>query len=63
MPLKALAGSYDYRLVVLSVLIAILASSAALDLGGGVAAWRGRVVALLVLGGAGAVEFGYGRNS
>jgi NO-binding membrane sensor protein with MHYT domain len=30
----ALAGSYDYRLVALSVFIAILASYAALDLAG-----------------------------
>ena len=31
---EALQGSYDYRLVVLSVLIATLASYAALDLAG-----------------------------
>ncbi len=30
----ALAGSYDYRLVALSVLIAVMASYAALDLAG-----------------------------
>src|ERR1700719_2162444 len=37
----ALIGSYDYRLVALSVLIAMLASYAALDLGGRVTASRG----------------------
>ena len=31
---QTLLGAYDYRLVVLSVLIAILASYTALDLGG-----------------------------
>ena len=39
----ALAGSYDYGLVVLSVLIAMLASYAALDLAGRLTAARGRV--------------------
>ena len=38
-----LIGSYDYRLVVLSVLIAILAAFAALDLGGRVTSARGGV--------------------
>src|SRR5271156_4158934 len=42
-PNTALAGSYDYRLVALSVLIAMLASYAALDLGGRVTAARGRL--------------------
>lgn len=37
---QILVGTYDYRLVVLSVLIAILASYAALDLGGRVTASR-----------------------
>ncbi len=40
MPETLLAGTYDYRLVALSVLIAILASFAALDLGGRVTACR-----------------------
>jgi NO-binding membrane sensor protein with MHYT domain len=38
----ALAGTYDYRLVALSVLIAVLASYAALDLAGRVTTARGR---------------------
>ena len=38
-----LTGSYDYRLVAVSVLIAILASYAALDLAGRVTAARGRL--------------------
>ena len=38
---QTLLGSYDYRLVVLSVLIAILASYTALDLAGRVTASRG----------------------
>jgi NO-binding membrane sensor protein with MHYT domain len=38
----ALAGVYDYRLVALSVLLAILASYAALDLAGRVTTARGR---------------------
>jgi two-component system, sensor histidine kinase and response regulator len=59
MPLKAaLAGSYDYCLVVLSVLIAILASYAALDLGGGVTASRGRLRSIWLLGGASAMGTG-----
>jgi len=38
-----LVGSYDYRLVVLSILIAILASYVGLDLAVRVTAARGRV--------------------
>jgi two-component system sensor histidine kinase/response regulator len=38
---QTLLGAYDYRLVVLSVLIAILASYTALDLGGRVTSSRG----------------------
>jgi PAS domain S-box-containing protein len=49
--LAALAGSYDYRLVVLSVFIAILASYAALDLSGRVTAARGRARFSWLLGG------------
>ncbi len=48
----ALAGSYDYRLVALSVLIAMVASYAALDLAGRVTAARGRAQFLWVTGGA-----------
>ena len=47
----ALAGSYDYRLVGLSVLIAVLASYAALDLSGRVTAARGRTRFIWLIGG------------
>ncbi len=40
-PSFPLAGAYDYRLVLLSVVISTLASYAALDLGGRVTAARG----------------------
>ncbi len=53
-----LAGSYDLRLVALSVLIAICASYAALDLAGRVTAARGRALVLWLLGGAGAMGLG-----
>jgi len=53
-----LAGSYDYRLVTLSVLIAMLASYAALDLAGRVTASRGRARFLWVTGGAAAMGLG-----
>src|ERR1017187_3186779 len=48
----ALASSYDYRLVALSVLIAICASYAALDLAGRVTVSRGRVRLIWLAGGA-----------
>src|SRR3569833_656794 len=54
----ALTGSYDYRLVALSVLIAILSSWAALDLGGRVTAARGRVRFLRLTGGSLAMGMG-----
>jgi two-component system sensor histidine kinase/response regulator len=47
----ALVGAYDYRLVALSVLIAMLASYAALDLGGRVTAERGLARRLWLTGG------------
>src|SRR6266700_3370780 len=53
-----LAGSYNYLLVALSVLIAILASYAALDLAGRVTSARG-VARLLWLNG-GAIAMGIG---
>ena len=53
-----LAGSYDSRLVALSVVIAILASYAALDLGGRVTAARGAARAVWLAGGAGAMGLG-----
>src|ERR1700735_315240 len=59
MPLVGvLSGSYDYRLVALSVLIAILASYAALDLGGRVTASRGRVQFTWLMGGSFAMGMG-----
>src|SRR5690348_2922806 len=53
-----LVGSYDYRLVALSVLIAILASYAALDLGGRVTASRGFLRSIWLMGGAAAMGMG-----
>src|ERR1700728_4408224 len=47
-----LAGSYDYRLVALSIVIAVLASYAALDLGGRVTSARGTIRAAWLCGGA-----------
>jgi NO-binding membrane sensor protein with MHYT domain len=55
---QTLVGSYDYRLVALSVLIAILASYASLDLAGRVTAARGRTRLLLLTGGATAMGIG-----
>src|SRR5258708_23057362 len=53
-----LIGSYNYALVVLSVLIAMLASYAALDLAGRVTAAGGWTRAVWLLGGAGAMGTG-----
>jgi PAS domain S-box-containing protein len=53
-----LPGSYDCRLVALSVLIAVLASYAALDLGGRVTASRGRLRLIWLAGGASAMGMG-----
>jgi PAS domain S-box-containing protein len=53
-----LTGSYNYALVALSVLIAIFASYAALDLAGRVTAAGGRTRAVWLLGGAGAMGTG-----
>lgn len=53
-----LTGTYDYRLIALSVLISALASYAALDLGGRVTASRGSVRSLWLLGGAAAMGQG-----
>src|SRR5467141_3284928 len=53
-----LIGSYNYPLVALSVLIAIFASYAALDLAGRVTAASGRTRAVWLLGGAGAMGTG-----
>jgi PAS domain S-box-containing protein len=57
-PDGALPGSYDYRLVSLSVLIAMFASYSALDLGGRTAAARGRVRLIWLVGGATAMGVG-----
>ena len=54
----SMVSSYDYRLVVLSVVIAILASYTALDLGGRVTASRGRFRLAWLIGGAAAMGFG-----
>jgi two-component system sensor histidine kinase/response regulator len=54
----ALGGSYDYRLVGLSVLIAALASYAALDLAARVTAAQGRIQFAWLLGGATAMGTG-----
>ena len=51
-------GSYDYRLVTLSVLIAVFASYAALDLAGRVTSAKGRVRLLWLSGGAFAMGIG-----
>ena len=53
-----LVGSYDYRLVALSLLISTLASYAALDLGGRVTASRGRLRFVWLIGGAVAMGMG-----
>jgi PAS domain S-box-containing protein len=53
-----LAGTYDYWLVALSVVIAICASYAALDLAGRVTAARGRARAWWLTGGASAMGLG-----
>jgi two-component system, sensor histidine kinase and response regulator len=57
-PDLVMAGSYNYGLVALSVLIAVAASYAALDLAGRVSAARGGVRALWLGGGAAAMGTG-----
>src|SRR5216684_7945587 len=54
----AMASSYDYRLVALSIVIAIFASYAALDLAGRTTAARGRVRLAWLIGGATATGVG-----
>ncbi len=58
MTVKAMIGSYDYRLVALSVLIAVFASFAALDLAGRTTAASGRVRLAWLAGGAMAMGAG-----
>jgi signal transduction histidine kinase/DNA-binding response OmpR family regulator len=53
-----LAGTYDYRLVTVSVLIALLAAYAALDLAGRITASRGFARSLWLVGGAFALGLG-----
>jgi PAS domain S-box-containing protein len=55
---EAMIGHYDYRLVALSVLIAVLASYTALDLAGRTTAARGRVRLTWLAGGATAMGVG-----
>ena len=55
---QTLPGSYDYRLVFLSVLIAILASYTALDLAGRVTVSRGRARLVWLTGGAASMGIG-----
>jgi PAS domain S-box-containing protein len=57
-PFDSLAAIYDYRLVALSVVISVLASFAALDLGGRVTASRGSGRSIWLLGGAAAMGIG-----
>src|SRR5438876_5774193 len=57
-PNMAMASSYDDRLVALSVLIAIFAAYAALDLAGRTTAARGRVRLAWLIGGAAAMGSG-----
>src|ERR1700675_206916 len=54
----ATSGSYDYRLVALSVLIAVFSSYAALDLAARVTAAHGRIRFAWLLGGAAAMGTG-----
>lgn len=56
--LTPIPATYDYRLVALSVVIAIFASYAALDLAGRVTANRGRARLAWLMGGAGAMGTG-----
>lgn len=57
-PLAVISGTYDYRLVALSVILAMVASHAALDLAGRVASAKGRARILWL--GAGAMAMGVG---
>ncbi len=57
-PDLAMVGSYDFRLVALSVVIAMLASYAALDVAGRVTSARGRIRLVWLTGGAAAMGVG-----
>lgn len=54
----SMVGSYDYRLVTLSILIAIVASQSVLNLGGRVTAARGWFWLYWLSGGATAMGIG-----
>jgi NO-binding membrane sensor protein with MHYT domain len=56
--MTAINGSYDYRLVTLSVVLALFASYAALDLAGRVTAAQGRMRAIWLSGGTAAMGLG-----
>lgn len=58
MTAKAMIGYYDYQVVALSALIAVLASYTALDLAGRTTAARGRVRLTWLAGGATAMGVG-----
>ena len=60
MPDGALIGSYDHRLVGLSVLLAVLASYAALSLAARIAASAGGIRSVWLVAGAGAMGLGSG---
>ncbi len=57
-PELTMVGSYDYRLVVLSIVIAMLASYAALDVAGRVTSARGGIRFVWLIGGAVAMGLG-----
>src|SRR5207302_3638155 len=56
--MTALSGGYDYRLVALSIVLAVFASYAALDLAGRVTSAHGRVRAVWLSAGATAMGLG-----
>jgi len=56
--MTVLSGSYDYRLVALSIALAVFASYAALDLAGRVTSSRGRTRAIWLCAGAAAMGLG-----
>ncbi len=58
LPESTLVGSYDYRLVVVSVVISVVASYSALDLAARVTAAQGRVRMAWLTGGAAAMGIG-----
>jgi PAS domain S-box-containing protein len=56
--MSSIAGVYDFRLVALSLLVAVMAAYVALDLAGRITATRGRARFLWLLGGSGAMGLG-----